>query len=187
MKTEGPILEALTHRLSECPEEFLFAPRIGATGVISVEAIVADHLRAMGEQSPEALPANQAAACLSLIAIVTWLVHDDWFLARPDLAPNMHKLYTTTLQPLSEVVKISDFVTDPDRREELARVCLAALGLRPQGESAAQSKDRMTALDSLERVRVLRDTLAAEKRAEEVRIQMAKRAAAEAAAKETRE
>ena len=56
-----------------------------------------------------------------------------------------------------------------------------------QGESAAQAKDRLTALDSLERVKVLRDTLEAEARANEVRKMMAKRAAEEAAAKETRE
>ena len=52
MKTEGPILESLTHRLSECPEEFLLAPRIKDAGVISVVAIAHDHLRAMGVASP---------------------------------------------------------------------------------------------------------------------------------------
>jgi hypothetical protein len=187
MKTDGPILESLTHRLSECPEEFLYAPRIADSGVISVEAISADHLRAMGQATPAGLPANFDAAHLSVIAVTAWLLHDDWFLARPDLTPHMEKLFSGSLQPLSQIVKPADFVTDPDRREELARLCLTELGLRPQGESAAQARDRMSALDSLERLRVLRDTLEAEARAEEVRKQMAKRAAEEAAAKETRE
>ena len=91
------------------------------------------------------------------------------------------------LQSLAALVTPNEFVADPDRREELVRLCLAQLGLRPQGESPAQSKDRMTALDSVERVRVLRDTQEAEARAQEVRKMMAKRAAEEAAAKATRE
>ena len=92
-----------------------------------------------------------------------------------------------TFAPMGPFITPKEFVTDPDRREELARFCLAELGLRPQGESVAQAKDRLTSLDSLERVRVLRDTQAAEARAQEVRQMMARRAAEEAAAKETRE
>jgi hypothetical protein len=186
METEGPNLESLIHRLSECPEEFLLAPRIGDSGVISVAAIVYDHLRAMGVAMPEPQPTGDAAL-LSLIAVTTWLVHDDWFLTRRDLAPKIQRLLGQPLKPLSAIVSAKQFVTDPDRREELARFCLAELGLRPQGESPAQAKDRLTALDSIERVRVLHDTLEAEARAEEVRKMMARRAAEEAAAKETRE
>ena len=187
MGTEGPILEALTHRLSECPEEFLLAPRIGDSGAISVIAIAHDHLRAMGIAAPQILENSRDAAFLSLVSVAAWLLHDDWFLARADLAPKMERLLGAFLQPLSAAVPAKEFVTDPDRREELARFCLAQLGLRPQGETAAQAKDRLTALDSLERVRVLRDTQAAEARAQEVRKMMARRAAEEAAAKATRE
>jgi len=187
MEAEGPILESLTHRLAECPEEFLLPPRIGNSGTISVAAIVHDHLRAMGGGALEPLRNTGEAALLSLVAVTTWLLHDDWFLNQPALAEKMQRLLGNALQPLSAIVQAKQFVTDPDRREELARFCLAELGLRPQGESAAQAKDRLTALDSLERVKVLRDTLEAEARAEEVRKMMAKRAAEEAAAKETRE
>jgi hypothetical protein len=187
MQAEGPILESLTHRLSECPEEFLLEPRVESKGAISVVAIAHDHLRAMGMSMPEGLRDNRNAAFLSVVAVACWLLHDDWFLARPELAPRMQRLLISTLEPISAVVPARDFVTDPDRREELARYCLAELGLRPQGESIAQAKDRLTALDSQERMRVLRDTQAAEARAQEVRKMMARRAAEEAAAKETRE
>jgi hypothetical protein len=176
--TDSPILESLTHRLADTPEEFLLDP-----ATISVTAIVYDHLRAMGVPNPtlacEAHP--------TLTAITAWLLHDDWFLARPDLAPAMQKVLATALKPLAEVVRPREFVSDPDRREELVRFCLNQLGLRPQGESEAQAKDRLTALDSVERVRVLRDTQEAEARAQEVRKKMAQRAAEEAAAKATRE
>jgi hypothetical protein len=187
METEGPVLESLTRRLAECPEEFLLPPRIGDSGVISVVAIAADHMRGMGVAIPESLHDTRNAVYLSLAAITCWLLHDDWFLSRPGLAPQMQRLLNDGLQPLAAIVQPKEFVTDPDRREELARLCLAQLGLRPQGESLAQAKDRMTALDSVERVRVLRDTREAEARAQEVRKMMAKRAAEEAAAKATRE
>jgi hypothetical protein len=187
METEGPILESLTHRLTECPEEFLLAPRMGNAGVISVEAIAHDLLRDMGVALPEPLPTKAKTAHLSLIAISCWLLHDDWFLARPDVAPKVQRLLSVSLDPLSAVVRATEFVTDPDRREELARFCLDQLGLRPHGESIPQAKDRLTALDSQERIKLLRDTQEAEARAQEVRRMMAKRAAEEAAAKETRE
>jgi len=187
MQAEGPVLESLTHRLSECPQDFLLPPRIGQAGTIHVVAIAHDQLRAMGIANPEPFRDIRDANLLTLIAITTWLLHDDWFLAQPGLGTNAQRLLTTALQPLAAVIQSKEFVTDPDRREELSRFCLSELGLRPLGESAAQAKDRLTALDSLERVRVMRDTQEAEARAQEVRRMMAKRAAEEAAAKETRE
>jgi hypothetical protein len=179
---EGPILEALTHRLSECPEDFLLDPH-----TISIPAIACDVLRAMAVPVPVPLRAPRDAAAWTLVAIVCWLLHDDWFRAHPDRAPQVQKLLDTGLQPLAAIVQPREFITDPDRREELARFCLAQLGLRPKAETEAQAKDRLTALDSVERVRVLRDTATAEARAQAVRRMMAKRAAEEAAAKATRE
>ena len=52
MRNEGPRLELLTHRLSECPPEFLLTPRIGEAGQIDVIAIVCDHFRWLGTQPP---------------------------------------------------------------------------------------------------------------------------------------
>jgi hypothetical protein len=179
---EGPILEALMHRLSECPEDFLLDP-----ATISVNALVCDLLRDLSVVAPQCLPDRRDPAAWTLIAIACWLLNDDWLLARPDLAQKVQKLLSSSLLPLASVVQPREFVSDPDRREELARFCLAELGLRPQGESSAQAKDRLAALDSVERVRVLRDTAAAEARAQEVRKMMAKRLAEEAAAKATRE
>jgi hypothetical protein len=74
-------------------------------------------------------------------------------------------------------------INDPDRREELVRLCLKGLGLIPQGESAAQAADRLTTLDSVERDRVIRETRQAEARAREIREAMARKRAEEAAAR----
>ena len=103
MENEGPVLESLTRRLEECPEEFLLAP-----GVISVNAIASDHMRAMGVSMPQGLRDE-----VSLVAIVCWLLHDDWFLGRPQLAPRMERLLNDELGTLAATVQPKEFVTDP--------------------------------------------------------------------------
>jgi len=191
MKQEGPQLEMLTHRLAECPPEFLLEPRREGAGAIDVAAIVADHLRRLlqGEVSDEALRCVNAVRGFGknrqqLLAIVTWLLHDPWFLERPQLAPDQYRLLVAdSLHQLSETVHPETMVADPDRREELVRVCLNALGFRPRGETLAQATDRLTTLDSVERERVMRKTRAAEARARRIREEMAKKAAQEAAAR----
>jgi hypothetical protein len=191
MKHEGPQLEALTHRLAECPPEFLLEPRHGEAGTINVPAIVADHFRRLlrGELGAEAQRCVQsiaefATARQQLVAIVVWLLHDPWFLDRPQLAPAVCRLLLAdNLGRLSEMVRSETIVGDPDRREELVRICLNALDFRPEGESVAQATDRLTTLDSVERERVVRKTRAAEARARRIREEMAKKRAQEAAAR----
>jgi hypothetical protein len=72
------------------------------------------------------------------------------------------------------------FISDPDRREELARLCLKGLGLRPAGETEAQAQDRLGTLNTAERQRVIAAARAAEKRAQEIRDAMAREAARQA-------
>jgi hypothetical protein len=194
MENEGPTLEYLTHRLSECPGEFLAEPRIGRQGTIDVTAIVCDQMRALGED-PQHLDLRRLEYRgdpaewnrLRLVCVATWLLYDEWFLARPVLARSVGDLLSQGLDGLAGAMQAELAVTDPDRREELVRYCLKQLNLRPQGESIAQATDRLTALDSVERAKVVRQIRAAEARAAEVRAMMARRAAEEAAAKVSRE
>lgn len=189
MDNEGPLLETLTHRLAECPPEFLLPPRVANTGEIDVAALVADHFRALGLPAPAAIalasfrtaPDRVAFNRLRLVALATWLLHDPWFLSRPPLARHTWLLLTQGLDRAAAVVKAEAAVTDPDRREELVRLCLRALGLRPSGESIAQATDRLNMLDSVERERVLRQSREAEARARQIREAMARRAAEQAA------
>jgi hypothetical protein len=188
---EGPHLDSLTHRLSECPPEFLLEPRVRAKGTIDVAAIVCDLLRRLKTDGPldhEAYIANSIGSFAlprqQLIAIVAWLMHDSWFLDRPQFAPGVRQLILSSkLADLSNMVRSETVVGDPDRREELVRVCLSALGLRPRGESIAQATDRLNTLDSVERKRVVEKTRAAEARARQIREAMARPAAQEAAAR----
>jgi hypothetical protein len=194
MEHEGPTLEYLLHRLSECPGEFLAEPRAGGRGMIDVTAIVCDLVRAF-EIEPQHLDLERLAHKgipadknrLRLVSVATWLLNDEWFLTRPALGRPIWELLSQGLNALAGAMPAEQAVTDPDRREELVRHCLKQLNVRPQGESAAQASDRLTALDSVERAKVLRKIRTAEARANEVRTMMARRAAEEAAAKVSRE
>jgi hypothetical protein len=158
---------------------------------VDVVAIVCDTLRPLVAARPPELEAaaleklrTRLSLQLTLISIVCWLLNDEWFQTRADLAPRFWKLFESDeLSRLADLVRPDKFVGDPDRREELARTCLAQIGLRPQGESAIQAADRLTTLDSVERQRVLRATAAAERRAREIREAMARKQAQESASR----
>ncbi len=179
----GPELDPLLHRLAECPEEFLLPPEN-----IDVTALACDHFRALGlpisaVQQRLSL-AGATAAVQSLMSVVLWLMHDEWFLARAELADaTIQFLQSDSLRRLANLIRAEAFVNDADRREELVRLCLKELGFKPAGESDAQAADRLTTLDSLERNRVIRETRSAEARARQVREAMARKRAEEAAAR----
>ena len=208
MTTEGPPLESLTHRLAETPADFLAEPRIGAAGSVNVAAVVFDTLRDLGGAPvpQELLAAFQPVNAkknrnrLSAVLIACWLLHDPWFIAQAAgttrsegsqsataLTERAYQLLVNGLSDLTALVQAPRLVSDPDRREELARLSLKALGLRPAGESDAQAADRLTTLSSSERQTVVKAAQAAEARARAIRAEIARKAAEEAADKATRE
>jgi hypothetical protein len=191
MNAAGPQLEPLLRRLAECPPEFLQVFDGATTDSVEVLAIVCDLLRSLSPADPPELETAHLEKLRqkprperTLISLACWLLADDWFLSRPQLAPLIWKLLVSDeLGRLAALIRPDKFVGDSDRREELVRTCLAKLGLRPEGESAAQAADRLTTLDSAERDRVLRATAAAERRAREIREAMARKQAQEAASR----
>jgi hypothetical protein len=198
VRGEGPPLEQLLRRLVECPADFLPGAAAGVPPP-AVVAVVGDLLRDLGEAAPDqsrlgAFRKMQAAAAdprqgngARLLLVASWLLHDRWFLAQRGFAEPASLFLERGLTELARLVQAERFVDDPDRREELARTALAALGLRPAGETPAQARDRLTTLDSVERAAVLEKTRAAEERAKQVREAMARKAAQEAAASYGRE
>jgi hypothetical protein len=190
---EGPELTALLRRLTECPREFLEEPRIGESGRVVVSAVVFDLIDDLGGTgaSHVHLPFGSADPSdrngMRVVLVACWLLHDPWFRSRRDLGARAHAFLIEELPLLAMVVDAERFVTDPERREELVRHCLAKLALRPRGETDEQANDRRTSLDSVERRRIIEATRAAEERAREVREALVRKAAEEAAAKATRE
>ncbi len=187
----GPPIEHLTRRLLACPPVFLdpggLDPRAVAADLlrdlagdpllrVSTDAIVVPPL------PPHPKPQNRRL----VVAVALWLLHDPAFHGL-GLVRAATDLLAHGLDPLAEVVEAPQFVTDADRREELVRVVLGALNLLPEGETELQAADRLTTLDSAERVRILRDTQIAEERARRVQEALKKKAEEEAAAKAMRE
>ena len=146
MQLEGPILESLTRRLAETPEDFLAEPRIGQTGRANVAAIVGDLLRMFGTSPGPDRLANFAGIDqkrdrnrLSIALLLCWLLSEDWFRKTKLDAGKVMQLLDAEARELAEQAAARKFVTDPDRREELARLALARLGFRPAGETLAQA------------------------------------------------
>lgn len=187
----GPILEALTRRLGECPPEFLGEPRMRGKPGIAVAAVVADLLEDLG--APRGLSQEEAARweCsrpqdrnyLRLVLVGCWLCHDAWLRARDGASGAVKRWLSTGLRPLAGQVTADLFVTDPDRREELARLLLEALELTPEGETAEAAADRLRSLNSVERARIVRETREQQERARRLREQMEAEQARQAAAR----
>jgi hypothetical protein len=194
MKHEGPQLEALTHRLTETPTEFLAEPRVGNLGAVHVDAVLGDLIRSWGGlPAPAQLmiftgnDAKRDRNRLAVALILSWLLADEWFRqARTDPGAVLTML-DGTARELAAQTAARSFITDPDRREELARTALARLDLRPAGETEAQAQDRLISLSATERQRVIAAARAAEERARAVRESLARKAAEESADKFTRE
>lgn len=191
---EGPPVQSLTHRLARCPREFLDAPKIGKTGKIKVAAVVADLMNDIFGETPERqaldpfLQVNpKDANWLNTVLVACWLLSDGWFQGKTKLAASVMSLLENGLRSLAGVVQADALVLEPDRREELARLCLQAIGLRPPGETQKAADDRLNALDSVERHRVMMEAKKAEEHARKVREALAKKKAREAAAKVMRE
>jgi len=193
LSREGPPLAALLHRVAETPKDFLAEPRIGTAGEIHVGAVVGDLLASFGVNAAAGdldRFVGKGAADRNMLAVTLvscWLLADPWFASASPVRADLLRVLGDNASELAATTSARRLVEDPDRREELVRVTLAALGYRPAGESEAQAEDRLTSLSSAERARVVAAARAAELRARQIREALRKKAAEESADKWTRE
>lgn len=189
MTREGPPLERLLRRVAETADDFLAPPRLEGKGAVHVAAVVHDLCLQKGARpDAQALAAfaGDARGDRNRLAVTLLLC---WLLADELICPPMGDLLALLdggARDL-EATPASAFVADPERREELVRVALARLGLRPAGESEAEAEDRLTTSSSAERERVLRASRDAEQRARAIREALARKAAEQSADKWTRD
>ena len=194
MNLPGPDLETLTRRLADTPPDFLDEPRVAGAGRVAVPALVND-LAGLhgGHVAPGLLAGFEGHSArgdrnrLAVAMIGAWLLADPWFLARRLEPATLVGRLAEVAAELAAATPAHRFASDGERREELARTMLARLDLRPAGETAAQSTDRLAAISAVERRRLLDASRAAEQRARAIREALARKAAAESADKWTRE
>lgn len=202
MSTAAPPLSLLTRRLLDTPADFQLGaslppplpvgpvPVQSAPCEVDVRAVLADVLESRGvpfdaHLLDALLPdrANRGQRALTLLIA--------WLLAEPGLPlPAEAKGYAQLadqLRRLAPELSAERCLAEDERREELARLLLGALGLVPAGETAAQARDRYTAVSTLEAVRLAGMSRAREQRAQEILAALARKAAEEAADKWSRE
>lgn len=204
MTTEGPQLATLLRWLGETPPP-MRADGDAALSRVSVRAVVhdlcetllagsgaetdaamssvADLLDAMDPIPGDAVTANRLAWTLRFC----WLLWNPGVRAQGSEAVALRRLFAQEVAELAAIVPVAQLELDADRREELVRRGLRAVGLRPGGETAAQAKERLRQVDSVEAHRLIKAAEDRERRARQVREELARKAAAEAAAKISRE
>lgn len=201
MTPAGPPLAVLTRRLLDTPADFqlpgtLPPPLPGAPPEaelppeIHVRAVLADVLdrRAVPVDAAlleRLLPTGASRNQQALTLLIAWL------LAEPALPlpaePAGYTQLAVDLAALAPELPVERGLAEDERREELARLLLAALGLVPAGESPAQARDRYAAVSTLEAVRLAGMSRAREQRAREILVALARKAAEDAADKWSRE
>ncbi|MEI6234843.1 MAG: hypothetical protein WCT04_17450 [Planctomycetota bacterium] len=207
MKTEitiPPSLAELLRWIADMPAAFSAEPVGFPNGKIAVRAVVCDlYETVLGERPSEPLLQAFSAAALSKVERnrlrwvlgACWVFWHPFFRQKPFTPDAFKKLMVLDLADLAAVMPADNLLSDQDRREELARLAMAATRTAFPGESWDDFKDRLTQVDSIESHRVIAQATIKEKKAREdrarrereVREEMARKAAAEAAAKESRE
>lgn len=193
MNHEGPTLEHLLRRLAETPSDFLAEPHTKTgRGTIHVAAVATDLLALHGCVATDlsAIDPDDSAPALrraGVSLLLCWLLADPQLIAGKVHTPALLQLLVQGASELASQNGAEKYHDDPERREEFVRFSLARLDLRPSGETVAQAQDRLTALSSIERNRVLAASREAEARSRAIREALARKAAQESADKYTRE
>ena len=191
--TEGPAIEELTRRLAECPQAFLGEPvQKNGAGDVFIPAVVSDLLSSMGgppltQNQVDSLSYSQQSRVgqernrLRVILVACWLGDHPFFQGSAD--PEIFLQWLTEgLDSLAKLVSAEKLISDSERREELARMALAAVGSRPLGEDKKESKDRLDALSTVKRAAVVKHSQAAQERARKLRRELAEKERARRAA-----
>ena len=183
---QGPPIAVLTAHLSGCPEIFLAEPvQPSGKGKVDVSAVVSDLSLELGGtvlskaqvkkyRYSSSRKIKKERNRLRLILLASWvLFHKD--VARKLRAKDVLTWLDSGLDELAGLVSAEAFVEDSERREEFSRICLAAQEIVPGGESKSEAENRLSALSTVEREKVVREARAAEERAQKVREEMARK------------
>jgi hypothetical protein len=173
-----PPLADFLRWLSEMPEAFREQPAGFSNGKVPVRAVLSDLVETLCEESAsddflQAFePSGDSIKERNRFAWVLAGCHLLWHQSfRSDKLPKepLQQFFIQELSQLAEVASIDIFFSEEERREELLRRALRALGKELPGESKEVAADRLSQVDSIEKRRLLLAAAAKEKRAEEER------------------
>lgn len=195
----GPSLVSLTQRLFQMPKEFLFSPilkipsnRKNLKHTIYIPAIYSDLCYFIWNEFPKAeelkfLQVSSTSSDLNLLSIYSitiYLLHYPFFKNKPFLKEKVWLLFSEKLPSYKNIIKAEKFILDAEKREELSRFVLYHLGYIPLLETERYALERLTSLDSIERIKLVEATRKAQiAREEAIREAIRRREAEEAASR----
>ncbi len=184
---EGPDINTLHHRLTEFPKEWLGSPLPAYFNALVHDAIFARCADVSASDLEPFRRPYQQCDWYRMTLLMAYFLADESFDAFQFPLKLLLNLFEGTAKELAQAGSNNIYISDVDRREEFIRVVLSSLKLRPKGETDAQAEDRLQAVSSQERLKVLKASQAAEERAREIREALARQKAKEAADKMARE
>jgi hypothetical protein len=193
MTQPSPTLESLTRRLADVPADFLGEPAQGGGGAVHTAALVRDVFEGLGvsldvaDLAPFETIASSDRNARLLVALSLWVIASEAFGARKKDGAALLKFLSEDVSALAKYAPALTYHAEGERREELIRLMLARTGRRPQGETEAVARDRLSSISGMERARLIAASRAAEQRARDIREALIKKAAEESADKWTRE
>ncbi len=139
--------------------------------------VTMDKLPSLEELSPDFPDENG----FRTICLGAWLFHHPVFSAKPEILPHVSDFILHRLRLLSSHVKHDQWLQDEDRSEEFVREALSACDILVDGETPEEATDRLDALSTLKRLKVLQQTNASMERMKAIRKKIAEDKAREAA------
>jgi hypothetical protein len=194
---EGPPLSAVMARIAETTAPFMREPAgKEKSKPASISAVVSDLIFECGgtllsAEDMSLFRKKEPAVTGNYLRVVMILcsVYAAPIFREHNIPPEkiMEFLTSDILKERCAIVNAEQFITDPERREELARLSLSAAGLLPEGENSVKALDRLNTIDSIKRREVIEKSKEAQRRAREISEAIARKEAEEAASKMTRE
>lgn len=179
-----PTISELIHHIKRCPQEFLSPPVKDDKGEVHTEALVNDIFRMLSGEltAPKHVGVNARACSLAELRLINISC---WVLTHPFFKTIDHQwindAFYAKLRPVASLVKSELWVNDEERAEELARMILQCCGYIPGGETREEALDRFESVNTVNRLKVIEESNAANERAKEIRKKMAEKKAREAA------
>jgi hypothetical protein len=170
-----PPLADFLRWLSEMPEAFREEPAGFSKGRVPVRAVISDLTETLTGASAPAdflqafVPESDSAKERNRFAWVQAGVHLLWHPSLRESKPTIEQLQQFFIQEipqLAAVVSIDAFFTEEERREELLRRALRAIGQRLPSETEKVAEDKLSQVDSVEKRKLLFAAAEKEKKAE---------------------